>query len=163
MINQDKWLGWRTFHDADSLKILGWVPGVYAIRLINASNEKPIAIGRFLGKDEGGILQIGRSKHLGKRLLDFFHSCYEGAHSHSEGARLCLIRVLTQFEEHIYPESCLQYNMKWTSDIEHAGQEEERLLKSYFKWFGELPPLNRNIGHRSIRWTKEVVEWDTVW
>ena len=163
MINEGEWFSWRTFYDADSLKTLGLVPEVYAIRLLDTSTKKPLRIGRFLGRDEQGILQIGVSKRLGKRLLDFFHSCYEGAHTHSEGARLCLVRLLTQFEEHIYPEASLQYNMIWTSDIEDAKRDEERLLKIYFKRFGELPPLNNNISNQRIRWAEADAEWDTIW
>jgi hypothetical protein len=159
----DKWHDWSTFSEADDLRLLGWVPGVYAIRLLYTSNERPVSIGRFLGFDRDGILQIGTSKHLGKRLLDFFNSYYNGQHSHSEGERLCLVRLLTKFETHIYPEACLQYNMKWAPDIEHAQKEEERLLKSYFKQFGELPPLNSNIGNQCIRWTEMNIEWDSLW
>jgi hypothetical protein len=159
----NKWFGWEPFHSVDELKLLGWVPGVYAIRLFNYRKQKPEPISRLIGEDESGILQIGVSKKLGKRLVKFFNSCYNGAHSHSEGERMCLIRLLTQFEELVYPESSLQYCTKWTHDISQAKLEEEKLLKGYFKRFGELPPLNSNVGNQHIRWSGKDVEWDTLW
>jgi hypothetical protein len=161
-IMPETWLGWTTFHEADDLKLLGWVLGVYANRLLGANNKNPEEIGRLLRVDKAGILQIGVSKQLGKRLLAFFNSYLNGAHSHSEGERLCLLRLYTQFE-HVYVESSLQYNTKWTPYIEQVRVEEERLLKSYFKRFGELPPLNNNMGNQRVRWMEDGVERDTLW
>lgn len=137
-------------------------PGVYAIRLID-STGKPIKIGRFLATNETGIPQIGVSSDLGRRLHNFFYSYLEDRRTHSGGRRLFLIKFMTRFEEEIYPESSLQFNVKPIPDEEQAKHEEERLLKRYFKHFGGLPPLNKRMENLRIQWMESDAEGDTLW
>ena len=70
--------------------------------------------------------------------------------------------MLSQFEEEIYPEASMQFRVKRIPDEEQAKHEEERLLKSYFKRFGELPPLNTRMEKRRVLWTKIDKEEDTL-
>jgi hypothetical protein len=159
----EEWRGWDHLGYIDDSKFLYRWPGVYAIRLIDAPSEKPIPIGRFLGIDENGILLIGVSNDLGRRLHDFYYSYLEDRRTHSEGRRLHLVRMLSQFEEEIYPEASMQFRVKHIPDEEQAKHEEERLLKSYFMRFGELPPLNTLVGKRRVQWTETDKEEGTLW
>lgn len=157
----EDWRGWDHLGYIDDLKFMYPWPGVYAIRLIDAASGKPIPIGRFLGIDRNGILLIGVSNDLGKRLHDFYHSYLEDARTHSEGRRLHLVSMMSKFEEEIYPESSMQFHVKRIPDEEQAKHEEERLLKSYFKRFGELPPLNATVGKKRVLWTETDIEEGT--
>lgn len=159
----EDWRGWDHIGQIDELKFMYRWQGVYAIRLIDAPSERPIPIGRFLGIDESGILLIGVSNDLGRRLYDFYYSYLEDRRTHSGGRRLHLVRMLSQFEEEIYPESSMQFRVKRIPDEEQAKHEEERLLKSYFKRFGELPPLNTRMENQRIQWMENDMEGDTLW
>lgn len=161
----EDWRGWKHLGYIDDLKLkvmYRW-QGVYAVRLIEAQSEKPIPIGRFLAIDEKGILLIGTSNDVGGRLGKFYHSYLEDARTHSEGRRLHLVRMLSRFEEEIYPGASMQFNVKRISDKEHAKNEEEKLLKSYFVRFGELPPLNSAVGKKRVLWADSGAEADTLW
>lgn len=159
----EDWRDWNHLRSIDDLKFLCRWPGVYAIRLIDAPSEKPIPIGRFLGVNETGILQIGVSNDLGRRLHNFFYSYLEDRRTHSGGRRLFLVRFMTRFEEELYPESSLQFSVKRIPDAEQAKHEEERLLKSYFRRFGELPPLNTRMEKQRIPWTEIDTEAVSLW
>lgn len=157
----EDWRSWDHIGYIDESKILYSFGGVYAIRLIDAASERPIPIGRFLRIDESGTLLIGVSGDLGGRLYKFYHSYLEDTRTHSEGRRLHLVSMMSKFEEEIYPESSMQFRVKRIPDKEQAEYEEERLLKSYFKRFGELPPLNATIGKKRVLWTETDIEEDT--
>ncbi len=148
----EDWRGWGYIGHIDDLKFMYHWPGVYSIRLIDAPSEVPIPIGRFLGADESGTLMIGVSNDLGERLGKFYHSYLEDARTHSEGRRLHLVMVC-EYEEKVYPNSSMQFRTKRITDKEDALHEEERLLKSYFKRFGELPPLNAVLGKKRVLWS----------
>jgi len=125
--------------------------GVYKIHLANLK-DCPIEIPRFLNKDKDGIIQIGSSINTEKRIK-CFRSAMEGKGcSHAEGKRLNLIKKYTNFIGR-YNNCKIQYSfMKLGNEIE-AWKEEERLLKCYFKKYGEVPPLNNNLPKKSsIAW-----------
>jgi hypothetical protein len=157
------WRGWDHLVRIDELKFMYSWRGVYAIRLIDAPSGKPIPIGRFLGINESGILLIGVSNDLGRRLHDFYYSCLEDRRTHSEGSRLFLVRFMTQFEGEIYPDASMQFGVKRILDEEQAKHEEERLLKSYFRRFGELPPLNTRMEKQRVTWTGTDTEGNYLW
>ena len=73
----EQWRGWDHLGYINDSKLLYRWPGVYIIRLIDATSEKPIPIGRFLRIDESGTLLIGVSNDLGGRLYDFYYSYFE--------------------------------------------------------------------------------------
>ena len=149
----EDWRGWAHLGCIDDLRFMYRWPGVYCIRLVDAPSETPIPIGRFLCTDESGTLLTGVSGSLGQRLHEFYHSYLEDARTHSEGRRLHLVRMLCEYEERIYPNSTMQFRVKHAPDKEKAKDEEERLLKTYFIRFGELPPLNSVLGKMRVRWS----------
>ena len=123
--------------------------GVYKIRLANS--KESIGIRRFLGKDKEGILMIGESKNIGERIK-YFRGAMEGkSYRHAEGKRLSLIKKYTCFMER-YKDCKLQYSFKKLQNKSEAKKEEERLLKCYFKKYGEVPPLNNNLPGKDINW-----------
>lgn len=127
--------------------------GVYVIRLADSSGH-PIEIGRFLGSNSSGIIQIGHSNNVGNRLCQFYKASLKGKVAHSEGQRLFLIRMVTQFQKKTYKGSKLQFAVKQHGSKEEAREEEERLLKCYFLKFGELPPLNYVVADYTFSWIK---------
>ena len=119
-------------------------PGVYKMRLVD-KREHPIEIERFLGKDKDGILAVGESKNVTKRIRDFYRAFEGQQFKHSEGNTLFLVRMLTNFMKGTYVDSKIQFSARKLSDKAEAVKEEEILLKNYFIQYGELPPLNRNL------------------
>ena len=124
--------------------------GVYKIRLAD-SKDYPIEIPRFLDKDKDGILQIGRSIDI-ERRIKCFRSAMEGKGcAHAEGQRLNLIKKYTNFIGR-YNDCKIQYSFKELRNESETKKEEERLLKCYFKSYGEVPPLNNNLPRKDIDW-----------
>jgi len=104
---------------------------VYRIRLVN-SKGSPIQIPRFLDKDSNGILQIGHSKNI-ERRIKCFHGAIKGKrYAHAEGQRLYLIKKYTNFVER-HTNCKIQYSFERLPNESEAKKEEERLLKCYFK------------------------------
>jgi predicted GIY-YIG superfamily endonuclease len=116
--------------------------GVYKIRLVS-SKGLPIKIPRFLGDDKEGILYIGHTEDIKKRI-SFFRGAMQGKqYSNAEGQRLhliikstSLIRTCNNFE--------VQYSFRRFARKVRAKLEKERLLERYFKRYGEAPPANNN-------------------
>ena len=124
--------------------------GVYKIRLADTKGS-PIEIPRFLDKDKDGILQIGNSEDIGRRIK-YFRGAMEGKrYAHVEGQRLSFIKRYTSFMER-YKDCKLQYSFKRLQNESEVQKEEERLLKCYFKKYGEVPPLNNNLPDKDIDW-----------
>jgi len=121
--------------------------GVYKIRLTDLK-DCSIEISRFLDNDKDGILQIGSSKDIEKRIK-YFRGAMEGKRrAHAEGKRFNLIKKYTNFIRR-YDNCKIQYSfMRLGNEIE-AWKEEERLLMCYFKKHGEVPPLNNNLPKKS--------------
>jgi hypothetical protein len=124
--------------------------GVYRIRLVNSKGSE-IEIPRFLDKDKDGILLIGRSKDLERRI-----KCFRGAMkgrgcAHSEGQRLGLIIKSTNFKRNYRYKIQYQYSFRRLQDETHIQKAEEQLLKGYFRKYGEAPPLNNNLPNKHER------------
>ena len=143
-----KWNEWVDLEKNASYKGCG----VYKIRLAD-SKDYPIGIPRFLDKDKDGILQIGRSIDT-KRRIKCFRSAMEGKGcTHAEGKRFNLIKKYTNFNFiGRYNDCKIQYSFKKLRNEDETKKEEERLLKCYFKMYGEVPPLNNNLPRKDIDW-----------
>ena len=141
------WNEWLDFKKNTSYKECG----VYKIRLTDLK-DYPIEIPRFLDNDKDGILMIGSSIHTEERIK-CFRSAMEGRGcAHAEGKRFNLIKKYTNFMRR-YNDCKIQYSFIKLPDKTEAWKEEERLLKCYFKRYGEVPPLNNNLPKRyNINW-----------
>jgi len=123
---------------------------VYKIRLAD-SNGSPIKIPRFLDKDEDGILVIGQSENI-ERRIGYFRGAMEGKeYAHAEGQRMHLIKNFPSFMES-HSDCKIQYSFKNLPSKSEAEREEERLLKCYFKRYGEVPPVNNNLPGEKVGW-----------
>src|SRR5438876_46242 len=91
--------------------------GVYRIRLCESG--KVISIQRFLGCDNEGILCIGKSKNLKKRLEQFRRD-KETGRGHYEASRLSKKLLDEQFPNRTYEYSFI----KLDPDNEQAGDQE---------------------------------------
>lgn len=127
---------WQCFSE-DNLKNNPDLSGIYKIRIKNNP------IDRLLGQDKQGILAIGKSNDLKKRLKQFYKGFTEGK-SHSEGKTLHLImKNNPKWGEEIIDK--LEFTYTVTKTEEEAIKLEEKEIKTYFKKFGEVPPLNSAI------------------
>ena len=136
---------WRNIkEDADYKGV-----GVYWIRLTDLK-ESPFCISRFLDKDKDGILQIGSSKDIVKRIKLFRGAANGKKYSHSAGKRFSFVKKLTFFKKR-YKRFEIHYAFKKLQNENEAKKEEEKLLKRYFKDFGEVPPLNNNLPSKDFK------------
>lgn len=122
---------------------------IYKIRLVNHKG-KPITIPRFLKKDKNGILMIGRTKNLKRRLNNFIKAVKENKSLHTEGEMFCLIKRIRNFKTQYGSNWRLEYSFKrlYKNQIKKG---EEEALKNYFKEYGELPVLNSILPKRAKR------------
>ncbi len=159
----NEWLDWKDITLIEQLKGDYKYPGVYAIRLVD-SEGIPVEIGRFLGVNTSGILDVGKSNDVGNRIWEFYHTSNGGTkYNHSEGERLHLIRFVTEFQKSIYRDSELQFTSRRLPTELEAKHEEERLLKCYFIKYGELPPLNCQVNDIKFNWKNPDCSAITLW
>ena len=151
---------WSKWQDISSIKNLARelskVSGVYKIRLSDSAG-RPIPVGRLLGIDKKGVLAIGESVNLGRRIKEFHNAYTAGKFGrHSVGDRLFLVLMCqySRFKTNYQNNSWLQFRVMKLSSKAAAQAEEERLLKNYFKAHGELPPLNNNMPDKN--------NWDEI-
>ncbi len=145
-----KWSNWIDILSVKGTKEPYRWAGVYKIRLVD-SGEHPVGIARFLDKDRDGIVAIGESVEVARRLGEFYRR-YEGHSSSHPGAeRLFLIRNRTKFGKGVYNDCKIQFSARKLSNKAEAQEEEARLLASYFKKCGELPPLNSIMPNKSLK------------
>jgi hypothetical protein len=136
-----EWSVWRDINDFDDF---GKCCGVYKLRLTDQVGG-PSLIGRFLGCDHDGLLAIGQSVNLARRIKEF-RDAYAGKRflRHSVGDRLFLVRLCQHTSLKLNNVRVQIAVMKLENKVA-AQAAEENLLKKYFKGFGELPPLNSNM------------------
>ena len=112
-------------------------PGVY---YIVAADERgfPLKLNRVCGKDADGILYIGRSSRLRKRLQIFRNMIcpnkgqgrgHTGAKSYRESSKI----------QNLAPAKYLFFRYVHCTDY---VEKERKELTAYQTKFGEIPPLN---------------------
>lgn len=146
-----RWDRWQDIICIEDFTELCVWPGVYEIRL-SASDGQPLNIPRLLANDAEGILTIGESKNVAERVRSFYKAS-NGYHSaHSEAERMYLVKFWTEFQKSVYRGSKIQVRSLRLRNKADAEERKERLLKLYFKKFGELPPLNGALPNKSVDW-----------
>ena len=124
--------------------------GVYKVRLVDPK-EFPVNIPRFTDIDKEGILQICCSDNIKKGIYHFLRATEGKRYAHAEGKRVQLLKQYTNLEER-YKRCKLQYSFKRRANRREARMEQERVMKCYFKKYGELPPNNNNFPDKYIDW-----------
>ena len=117
--------------------------GVYQIRDYNKG--KPLVIARLCKKDKLGILYIGSSKHVNRRLKEFIKGMNDKSREHPAGYKYFILEL---YKKRKFRKNNLRFNLYYLRDYK---KEEVRLLMGYADYFGELPPLN-NRDVKEIHW-----------
>lgn len=110
-------------------------PGVYRI-IVLSKNGKPKPVSRAGGRDQDGVLYIGRSLYLRRRLNTLRRMLFEGV---PRGAIAGLTYKASPPIQSVAPPSQLAFRFEHFAD---CNAKERELLRRYFKKFGEVPPLN---------------------
>ncbi|GAI36377.1 unnamed protein product, partial [marine sediment metagenome] len=119
-----------------------------------------VPISRLFGKDKSGLLSIGQSVHLRSRIQQFYKVAKEmaGFFKHSAGDRLFLARLCASASSNNYfSNKIIQVSFITLQSKMEAEELEERLLKCYFKKYGELPPLNNSMPDRNVKLWNEIL------
>lgn len=120
---------------------------IYKFRLL-AKDNKPLKIRRMLADDNSGILCIGKTTNMERRLKQFRSGVYN-CKGHSEGNLFYLVKKYCKNFD--YKPELIQYRFK-----AYAGADlelkEEKCIKRYIKSFGEVPPFNSAIPNRYGSW-----------
>lgn len=119
---------------------------VYQVRLL--TSRRPLRIGRLLRRDPRGLLCIGMTADMQRRLRDFVQGLKRGR-GHSEANLLHQLEESTPLKR-LMPRRDYQYRFHPTRNRADAQRLEERLIKQYVKQFGEVPPLNSAIPNRYL-------------
>jgi len=123
---------------------LGGKPGVYRIRAFTAPG-KPLAINRLGEVDLLGVLHIGKSKNLGRRIRTFRQAA-EGLKAPHHAGR--------EFSgwgfEKIIPRAMLHFDYFTTTSEEKALELERQLHEQYRRKFFDRPPLDSTSGQDRI-------------
>ena len=148
-------LAWSEWFDIENYASTDRAPGVYRIRLAFTGDRRPVIIPRLLNQDRDGLLSIGQSGNLRDRIRSFYKVANNatGFLKHSSGDRLFLVRICSHASSNSYfSDKIIQHSFVSQKDKESAKALEERLLKCYFKEYGELPPLNNSMPDRNVLW-----------
>ena len=141
----NKWMGWLNINEKCNYQ----GPAVYKVRLTNA-NSNAYALERLLKADKKGIMCIGHTSNMKQRRAQFV-SAINRASGHSEMNLVYYLKDYPNFLKRFKDEN-FQYSFCKCSGVAESRKKEEKLIKSYFKEFGEVPPLNSAIPNRYKKW-----------
>lgn len=132
-----------------------WEPAAYRVRLLK--DGKPFQMNRLLGRDEEGLLSIGKTKDMEGRRAQFISGVVNG-YGHSEGNLLRLLVLYSGLKERVPSRPQIECQFLACKSEDEAIKTEARLLKDYLCRFGELPPLNSAIPNRYDETTWRLIE-----
>lgn len=143
---------WTEWFPLDA-KLEYYGPAVYQFRQLK--DGKPSPIQRWGGIDLGGILVIGETENLAKRLEDSVNAIRKCSGSTTLNL-LHFVQCFSRYYDHYRDFESIQYRfVRFSSKLE-AEAEETRLITNYICEFWEPPPLNSKIKERynGELWTK---------
>jgi len=139
---QEKWSQWFPLRNPNFKEIQEKAAGVYEIKW--AVDGKPQPINRTNGIDESGLLYIGQSSNLQRRIKGLWQHITGGKSRHTAG------RTYTtyHYERKFPPE---QLEVRWALlSKEQCPKVESKLLDEYVNNFLDKPPLNLSIKRTKI-------------
>lgn len=143
---ETNWSEWRFFEE-EATSGIPEKAGVYQFRCVGVEgNPKPIR--RLLGDDLEGIVYIGKSDNLQKRIKGFWTTIQK--QDRSRHAASWAYVSLDFFP--IFPPKNLQYRYLL---VKTPIPTEFSLLLFYQKEFMDLPPLNSSRGNYPGNWEKK--------
>ncbi|HUO04523.1 MAG TPA: hypothetical protein VMU16_04930 [Candidatus Binataceae bacterium] len=116
--------------------------GVYRIRAFSGDGI-PIRISRCQGVDHDGILHIGESVSIRRRLREFLYSASTGKLAAGTGTKFHRYGFHEQFAM-----SSLYFDFVETNDKGQAEKLEFDLHEEYRRKFHDKPPLDGSRGKR---------------
>ena len=122
---------------------------VYKVRLIDV-NGNCCQLPRLLRADKEGIMCIGQTSNMKQRKGQFL-SAINGAYGHSSMNLVYYLNRYTDFPNK-FKDAKFQYSFCKCSSVDESKNCESTLMKSYFKKFGEVPPLTSSIPNRYKGW-----------
>jgi predicted GIY-YIG superfamily endonuclease len=136
---------WKNLQNLASNKFPGFEnkPGIYFIRW--KKYETPVTINRLGGSDSNGLLYVGESKDLRRRVQRIWRgieSVYKTTSKTTNTLRITI--MFCKLHEEI---NSNEYEIAWqhfSTKIE-AQIQEAAALKLYAEKFKEPPPLNLNL------------------
>jgi len=142
-----KQLGWSSWHllNKSKFRIVPENAGIYQIRW--AVNGKPQPISRANGIDKRGLLYIGSTKNLRRRIRNLWHSIRSGKRGHTVGRTYVTYNYCRKFKLD-------QLEVRWATLAENEAQTtESRLLGEYVTKYLDKPPLNISVKRPKAHFT----------
>jgi excinuclease UvrABC nuclease subunit len=115
-------------------------PGVYRIRFFKPEGA-PFSISRLAGVDRDGVLHIGKSNNLGRRIRQFRQAAEGLKASQHAGKEF----VKWKFD-HMIAREMLRFDYFETRDEQDALKLEKALHDEYRLKFLDRPPLDSTSG-----------------
>jgi hypothetical protein len=141
------WSDWLIFGKTQ-LRLIPKKHGIYEFRCVD-ENRSPISVSRLKGEDPRGVVYIGSSVNLKKRINGFWKTIQNRNESrHAAGWTYCSFRYDT-----VFPPERLQFRYKLVID---TVRNEFDLLLEYRKRFMDLPPLNSTPPPYPRDWKKRI-------
>jgi len=129
-----EWSDWFSFECPDDITdIVPKRPGIYQVRHVKDKVAQPVQ--RFNGQDDQGLLYIGQTTNLRRRLREFMKSACSGTAGHSAGRTFHMYYAVR-----LKPDD-LEFSWLAVS-IGKAKTLERKLLDRYQKRYLDRPPLN---------------------
>ena len=127
------------FNSREHLEVSG-KPGVYRIRAFNDKGES-LSIHRLGGIDTEGILHIGKSSNLGRRIRTFRQAAEGLKASHHAG-----LEFFHWGFEKVTTQESLRFDHFETGSDQEALKLERFLHEEYRKKYFDRPPLDGTSG-----------------
>ena len=132
---------------AQALRVLPQGPGVYRVRIFH-SEGRPVPIHRLRGTDPEGVLHIGQSQDLKRRVGQFLRSAARGNKNHHAGNEFFYWGFATD-----YPVSMLRLDYIVTATAREAIDRERYFHEAYRRRHFDRPPLDGTSGQPSMPWS----------
>ena len=125
-------------------------PGVYLVRLVR--DGRPVEIPRFRGVDRSGIVYIGSTGNLRRRLRELVTQLER---LRPECGRYSPHTAALTYHLFSWPGLGIgigNFEVSWVefSDARVARRQELLALRRYAEKFGETPPLNMSLRRRGL-------------
>jgi len=137
-MTDNDWTEWASIEKLDFTRITT-TSGVYEIGA--SINGQPQPINRANGVDKNGLLYIGKTGNLRKRINDFWIHLLTEGNQHTAAETYLIYGFYTKFQRE-------NLQVRWLALPNGMEEEyEKKLIDEYLESFLDSPPLNIRI-HR---------------
>ena len=146
MLIANDWTDWLDIEVSANFR----KPAVYKVRLIDSDGNR-CKLARLLKVDKEGTMCIGHTGDMEQRRKQFL-TALKKAYGHSSMNLVYYLWKYSSIFREKFKSAKFQYSFCRCSSVYKAKNCESDLIKSYFKKFGEVPPLNSSIPNRYKDW-----------